>query len=428
MSDFLSLHQDAEGLVLRYLKNPTSDLKDLIMVQYASMVERIARKFAGMEPFEDLVQVGFIGLLNALTKFDPEAGVRFNTYSTYLVAGEIKHYLRDRAQTIRHPAWLQELRHKVNKTAQMLQQSLGRIPTEREIADEVGVSEAAVKEVFQTQEMLRVASLDQAAQGDDDGSSEVEKLDAAQFCPEQLSVEDRVVLEHAMRQLRDLERQVLLHFHFDSMNQTEIAARLGISCNYVSHILRQSLAKLRKILSNEEEKDRVLRRQATTVDYDIVDSETGAYTDGYFRQRLEEEIHRSSGTEGHIALVLVNFKGLDSMRSFYGEQSVVDFMADAAEFFKSNVRRLDVVARFGKTGFGVILPSTGHNVALVRQRLLNKIANWLQHRVAATGGIVVEIGEACAPKQGRNGTELLAAAVLKPANDYEQLFETKKAS
>ena len=201
MSDFLSLHQDAEGLVLRYLKKPTPDLKDLIMVQYGNMVERIARKFAGIEPFEDLVQVGFIGLLNALTKFDPEAGVRFNTYATYLVAGEMKHYLRDRAQTIRHPAWLQELRHKVNKAAQMLQQSLGRTPTEREIADEVGVSESAVKEVFQTQEMLRVASLDQAAQGDDESSSEVEKLDAAQFCPEQLSVEDRVVLEHAMKQL-----------------------------------------------------------------------------------------------------------------------------------------------------------------------------------------------------------------------------------
>ena len=428
MSDYLSLHQDAEGLVLRYLKNPTPDLKDLIMVQYASMVERIARKFAGIEPFEDLVQVGFIGLLNALTKFDPEAGVRFNTYSTYLVAGEIKHYLRDRAQTIRHPAWLQELRHRVNKACQVLQQTLGRNPTEREIADEIGVSETAVKEVFQTQEMLRVASLDQAAQGDDDGSSEVEKLDSAQFCPEQLTVEDRVVLEHAMKQLRDLERQVLLHFHFDSMNQTEIAARLGISCNYVSHILRQSLAKLRKILSNEEERDRVLRRQSSAIDYDIIDAETGAYTDAYFRSRLEEEIHRSSANNGQVALVIVNFKGLDGMRSFYGEQSVTDFMADAAEFFRSNVRRLDVVARYGKTGFGMILPSTGHNVALVRQRLLNKISSWLANRVAATAGIAVDIGEACAPHQGRNGSELIAGAILRPANEYEPIFETKKAS
>src|SRR5437763_5620301 len=140
MSYFLRLHQDAEGLVLRYLKNPTPDLKDLIMVQYASMVERIARKFAGIEPFEDLVQVGFIGLLNALTKFDPDAGVRFNTYSTYLVAGEIKHYLRDRSQTIRHPAWLQELRHRVNRAANMLQQTLGRNPSEQEIAEHLGVS------------------------------------------------------------------------------------------------------------------------------------------------------------------------------------------------------------------------------------------------------------------------------------------------
>src|SRR6185503_20082087 len=177
----LGLDHDPEGLVLRYVENPRPDLKDLIMVQYSSLVERVARKYAGIESQDDLVQVGYIGLLNALTKFDPNAGVRFNTYATYLVAGEIKHYLRDRAQTIRHPAWMQELRHKVNKSAQMLQQSLGRIPTEREIADDVGVSEASVKEVYQTQEMLRVASLDQAAQGDEDGGGEVDKLDAAQF-------------------------------------------------------------------------------------------------------------------------------------------------------------------------------------------------------------------------------------------------------
>ena len=172
MSESLGLHQDAEGLVLRYLKDPKPDLKDLIMVQYANLVERIARRFSGIEPFEDLVQVGFIGLLNALSKFDPDAGVRFNTYATYLVAGEIKHYLRDRSQTIRHPAWLQELRHKVNRTSGVLQQSLGRMPSNREVADELGVSETAVQEVFQTQEMLRVASLDSAAQGEDEGNAQ----------------------------------------------------------------------------------------------------------------------------------------------------------------------------------------------------------------------------------------------------------------
>src|SRR5258708_9368674 len=103
-------------------------------------------------------------------------------------------------------------------------------------------------------------------------------------------------------------------------------------------------------------------------------------------------------------------------------------MADAAEFFKSNVRRLDVVARFGKTAFGIILPSTGHNVALVRQRLLNKISSWLPHRVAATAGIVVEIGRACAPLQGRNGTDLAPAAVLRPPEETEPIFQNPQPS
>lgn len=415
MSEHFDSHQDTEGLVLRYLKDPRPDLKDLIMVQYAGLVERIARRFSGIEQFEDLVQVGFIGLLNALSKFDPNAGVRFNTYATYLVAGEIKHYLRDRSQVIRHPAWLQELRHKVNKAYNVLQQNLGRAPTEREIADELGISESAVQEVYQTQEMLRVASLDMPASGDDDGSMESEKLDAAAFCPEQLSVEDRVLLEQAMKQLRDLERQVLLLFHFEAKNQTEIAAELGISCNYVSHILRQSLAKLRKILTAEEEKDRILRRQASSISYEVIDAETGAYTEAYFNSRLKEELHRAASTDAHVSLVMVRFNGLDAMKRFYGEQSVSDFLADAAEFLKENVRRLDVVARFGETGFGIILPSTAYNVGIVKQRMLSKAVDWMAGRFSANGGVTLEIGQASAPKDAKNAEQLIEAAAYLPA-------------
>src|SRR5687768_17830225 len=146
MPDIWNAGQDSEGLVVRYLQDPHPDLKDLIMVQYSNLVERVARRFSGLEQFDDLCQVGYIGLLNALSKFDPEAGVRFNTYATYLVAGEIKHYLRDRSQTIRQPAWLQELRHKVNRSVSVLTQSLGRVPTNREIAEELGVSETARSE------------------------------------------------------------------------------------------------------------------------------------------------------------------------------------------------------------------------------------------------------------------------------------------
>ncbi len=404
---------DGESLVLRYLETRREDLKDLVLVQYSGMVERIARRFAGIEPFEDLVQVGFIGLLNALTKFDPTAGVRFNTYATYLVAGEMKHYLRDRAQTIRQPAWLQELRHKVTKAAGLLQANLCRQPTEREIAEHLGVTETSVREVFLTQEMLKLSSLD-TTPTDDDGESEVERLDSSDYCVEQLSVEDRLVLEQAMSQLRDLERQVLVMFHFDSLSQTEIAARLDISGNYVSHILRQSLAKLRKILQKEQEQDRLLRRQASEIDYDVVDPLTGAYTEGFFRTRLEEEVHRASCNEAAVGIVVIRFSGLETLRKFYGASSVDDFLADAADFIRDSVRRLDLVCRHEESAFGVILPSSGHNVPLIQRRLVGKIVSWVNQRYARNSPVRVEIGHASFPESGRTGKELLTSVVMEP--------------
>ena len=421
----LGLDHDPEGLVLRYVENPRPDLKDLIMVQYSSLVERVARKYAGIESQDDLVQVGYIGLLNALTKFDPNAGVRFNTYATYLIAGEIKHYLRDRAQIIRHPAWLQELRHKVNRVSSMLAQNFGRQPTEREIAEELDVPESTVHEVFQTQEMLRVGSLDAGGQ-DDDGDSEGERLDAADFCPEQLGVEDRVLLESALKQLRDLEREVLIHFHFDSMNQTEIAGKLGISCNYVSHILRQSLAKLRKILVSEEQKDRFLRRQADDVSYELIDSLTGAYTEAYFRARLEEELHRASAQDSGLGIVLIQFDGLEALQSFYGEQSVSDFLYDAAEVLKSNVRRLDVVCRLGESGFGVLIPFTGIHAGLIRERIIRKAEQWMETRFASNSPVSVKVGHSGYPECGKTAAQLLKKADPKPVGIITE--ERKKAA
>ncbi|MBS1717255.1 MAG: sigma-70 family RNA polymerase sigma factor [Armatimonadetes bacterium] len=414
MSDNVNWHEDGEALVLRYLQDPRSDLKDMIMVHYAGLVERTARKFSGMEAIEDLLQVGFIGLLNALTKYDAEAGVRFNTYATYLVSGEIKHYLRDRSLTIRHPAWLQELRHKVNRTAGLLQQTLGRTASAREIADKLGVSEASVNEVYQTQDMLKLASLDQGLSPDEDGD-EHDKLDASTMCAEQLSVEDRLLLEHAMAQLRSLEREVLTLFHFRAMNQTEIANELGLSCNYVSHILRQSLAKLRKILTSEEENDRKLR--AVETNYDLIDPLTGAYTEQYFHARLTEELHRAMSGQGAVSVVMVHFSGLEHLQRFYGEASVRDFLSDAADFLKSNVRRLDILARCGDSSFGVLLPGASVSAQNAHKRLMGRIEEWMNDRVQASGCIEMSVQQATAPKDGKTVNELMA--VLNPPVDGE---------
>ena len=403
------VQSDAEDLVTRYLAYPRPDLKDQIMVKYTPLVERTARKFKGLEPIEDLVQVGYMGLLNALGKFDPDAGVRFNTYATYLVAGEIKHYLRDRAQTIRQPAWLQELRSKCAKVEGGLRAELGREATYREIAERVGASESQVHDAIQAADLMRLNSLDAALPGDDD-TTEIERLDAGDFCPEQLSIEDRIVLESAFSHLREMERQVLVLFHFESRPQSEIADRLGVSTNYVSHILRASLQKLRKILTAEEEQDRILRRQAAEMDYDTLDPVTGAYTEAFLRHRLEEEAHRASADGGSVALVRVAFEGLDEMRRFYGEAAVRDFMLDAADFLKKNVRRLDIVARDGATGFAILLPFTGGTVEVVRDRLIKAAAGFTPGRMGPRGGIGIRMGTASIPEAGRWATDLYKAA------------------
>ena len=403
------VQEDAEALVARYLAYPRPDLRDQIMVQYTPLVERTARKFKGLEPTEDLVQVGYLGLLNALGKFDPEAGVRFNTYATYLVQGEIKHYLRDRAQTIRQPAWLQEMRSKCLRAESGLRTELGREVSHREIAERIGAQESQVRDALQAADLMKVGSLD-APTGHDEDGGEIERLDAGDFCPEQLCIEDRVVLEHALSQLRDLERQVLVLFHFECRPQAEIAERLGISANYVSHILRASLSKLRKILAAEEEQDRLLRRQAEEIDYDAIDAATGAYTEGFLRHRLEEEVHRANADGGSVALVRVAFEGLDSMRRFYGEAAVRDFLADAADFLKRNVRRLDVVARDGEAGFAILLPFTGGTVEVVRDRIVKAAAGFTPGRMGPRGELVVKVGMGSLPEAGRWARDLYCAA------------------
>jgi RNA polymerase sigma-B factor len=411
-------HADLEELVAAFLAHPTPDLKDVIIVHCSNLVEKIARRFAGIEPLDDLVQVGYVGLLNALSKFDPVAGVKFNTYATHLVAGEIKHYLRDRSLTIRHPAWLQELRHKVNKTSVMMQSELGRTPTPREIAERLQVSVSSIEEVFSTQDLLRVGSLDAPATEESPGEADVERIDASLVVGEETSVEDRVVLEQAMEQLRDLERDVLTLFHFEMLNQTEIAGRLGISCNYVSHILRQSLNKLRRILTNEEELERSLLMMGSYDSGNITDHETGLYTQAYFKSRLGEELHRVRSIGGSVGVVRVKFSGIRIAHDSFGAKTITEFIQDAAFFVREQTRSLDIVCRDGQFGMGVILPGAGDSCAVAADRLDLNLRKWMAHRVSTSSPLRFHLGHATGPEDGLSVKQLLAAAEARQQFDF----------
>lgn len=400
----LAARHDPEGLVAEYVRTQKAELKDLIIIQYSGMVERIARRFSGVELVDDLTQVGFIGLLNALSKFDPNAGVRFNTYATHLVTGEIRHYLRDRSQTIRHPAWLQELRHKIQKAAARLQGELGRPPTQEEIAAAAQIPEDTVREAMAAGELLKVASLDAAAYEDEDGESDVDRLDSGLVDNEAISMEQKMVLHHAISQLRDLEQEVLVLFHFEALNQTEIAQKLDISCNYVSHILRQCHSKLRRILSQDDQAEIAVQ------DSRVLDSATGLYSEAYFRSRLNEEVHRAMAEKGCVALILFELTGMAAYRQFYGVQSATELLADLGDLLKSSVRGLDIVCRFGGSGFAAILPATGASALVARERLEGRARHWLVGRIGAGGSMRVLVGHGSCPNDCSSAADLVEFA------------------
>ena len=405
MSETTNRSDLAEALVHEYIRSRRADLREKIISEFSDTVERVARKYSGFEAQEDLVQVGYIGLLNALSLFEPAKGVRFNTYATHLIAGSIKHHLRDKTKIIREPAWLQEVRHKVNRTAAQLHQELARTPTAEEIATKAEITSETVREVLSTDELFKVTSIHTPSNSEEDD----DEIEMSDDCRDMDHFEERMVLQRAIGELRELEQKVLSLFHFHSLNQTEIATQLGISGNYVSHILRQSLSKLRTILAKEERHERVLHRQASAFKSDVIDDATGAYTETYFWARLEEECSRAACEGTEVGLVRVEFNGLDQLRNFYGPDTFENFLADAAAFLADSVRRLDIVGREGESGFAIILPSAGQSVTVVRDRIASRLATWM-HRWSA--GVTVKIGEAYYPKCGRNARRLKEKAVL----------------
>ncbi|PJB68854.1 MAG: hypothetical protein CO095_10655, partial [Armatimonadetes bacterium CG_4_9_14_3_um_filter_58_7] len=134
-----------------YVETRDPALRDELVLEHLTLVEKLSRRYANLgEPLEDLVQEGYIGLIKAVDQFNPKMSVKFTTYATHVVSGEIRHYLRDLGRLIKEPAWLVELRFRVNRSADELSQRLGRSPTAEEIAEELGIPEEDVAEVATT--------------------------------------------------------------------------------------------------------------------------------------------------------------------------------------------------------------------------------------------------------------------------------------
>ena len=226
-------------------------LRERLVDQYIGLVEFLARRFRNRgEPIEDLVQVGTIGLLKAIDRFDLDREVEFSTYATPTVVGELKRHFRDKGWAVRVPRRLQELHLELSNIVGRLGQELGRSPTVSEIAEAAGTSEEQVLEGLEIAQAYNFTSLDAPIDSDDAGSTSF--ADQLGHEDEHLEhLEYRASLAPEMAKLPERERRILYLRFFRGMTQSEIADRLGISQMHVSRLLNRTLMRLREALEQK---------------------------------------------------------------------------------------------------------------------------------------------------------------------------------
>ncbi len=239
------------------LDKPTREkLRDQIVSRVMPYVKKIAHGLArrSTDPVEDLIQVGNIGLIKAVDKFNPLVGSSFKTYATYFITGEIRHYLRDKTAMIKAPRQMYELYYRINQIVHKLTEQLGRTPTDLELADEL---QCPVNKITQAQDIERrrlPVSLDQFLVNDNASTETVylERLVDHSQSENVENHENKMVIERALRCLKDELRDVVRMTYYEDLSQTEIAERLGISQMQVSRRLRKALELLSKNLQEAD--------------------------------------------------------------------------------------------------------------------------------------------------------------------------------
>jgi len=227
--------------------NPTEERVVRWGVNRDEMIERylpLARSLAGRyratdEPYEDLVQVASVGLVNAVDRYDATRGTAFSSFAVPTILGELRRHFRDRTWAMRVPRDRQELYLKLERTRDALTMELGRQPTLAELAEQTGASEEEILQALELNVAYRADPLE-PAEPDEEADRMPGSIDDGYE-----RAEDRAVLDTLLRTLAPLDAEiVLLRFHED-LTQDAIARRVGVSQMHVSRVLRRSLARLR---------------------------------------------------------------------------------------------------------------------------------------------------------------------------------------
>jgi RNA polymerase sigma-B factor len=240
-------------LLRRYHEEGDLEARERLIEQYLPLVRSLARRYSYRgEMHEDLVQVGSIGLIKAIDRFDIERGVELTTYATPNIIGEIKRHFRDKGWSVRVPRGLQELNVRLSHLLEELTVELERSPTISELAKAAGVEEEDVLEALESGQAYATLSLSGPSGGDE--GADLDPLESLGDVEHAYEVsEDRAVLAPGMKALDERERRILHLRFFEGLTQSQIAQQVGISQMHVSRLIRRSLEKLRREIATEQQ-------------------------------------------------------------------------------------------------------------------------------------------------------------------------------
>lgn len=244
-----SQDQLAEELFRRYAETRDPRLREQLIGMHQNLVRFLAGKFANRgEPLDDLVQVGVIGLVNAVDRYDAGRGNKFSTYATPTIVGEIRRYFRDKAWSLKVPRRLQELNQAANKAVDNLAVRLGRSPTVAEIAQEIGASEEETLEAIELGNAYDTVSLDSRMSTE----SESAPMTLAEFVGGEdetlVSLQKYGDLTAAIESLEEREKAIIVLRFFQDLSQAEVAKKLNISQMHVSRLQHRALSNLKKLM------------------------------------------------------------------------------------------------------------------------------------------------------------------------------------
>jgi RNA polymerase sigma-B factor len=232
--------EEVEALLREYLRSRDPMIQARLSAWFGPMVHRIASQFRGRgEPLEDLVQVGHVGLLQALNRYDPRKGVPFRTYAAAVVAGEIRHHLRDHGRLIRLPRWLGKVLREMDRAVDAFWATQGRAPSVEELARTLNVAPEGVERILRLRAMRTPLVLE---------PEEIRRLRASlrhqRYESFQLPIEDRITVLAALERLREVERKVIYALFYLDLTETEAARWLRMSQRQISRVLHRALDRL----------------------------------------------------------------------------------------------------------------------------------------------------------------------------------------